>query len=52
MKSGDLNELKRMSTNLYDDEKARINRIIKYISDLEAENMKLKSEMAKLRESK
>jgi len=45
----DLTELQRMATNLYDDEKARINRIIRTIRDLVTENAKLKSENEKLR---
>ena len=48
----DLNELRRMATNLYDEEKARINRILKGISDLITENVKLKSEVEKLKSGK
>lgn len=47
--TSDLSELRRMATNLYDDEKALVNRILKGISDLTTENGKLKSEMQKLK---
>jgi hypothetical protein len=49
LSNSDLNELKRMATNLYDDEKARINRIIKAIADLNKENAELKAENIRLR---
>jgi hypothetical protein len=49
LSESDLNELRRMATNLYDDEKARINRILKCISDLVIENTRLKSELEKLK---
>lgn len=45
----DLNELRRMVTNLYDEEKACIIRVMRGISDLSSENLKLKAELAKLR---
>ena len=47
--SNDLNELRRMLTNLYDEEKACIARVIRGISDLSTENLKLKAELQKLR---
>ena len=47
--NNDLDELRRMATNLYDADKARINRILKGISDLVNENAKLKSENEKLK---
>ncbi len=47
--NNDLNELKRIATNLYDDDKARINRIIKGINDMNAEIQKLKAENEKLK---
>jgi hypothetical protein len=39
-----------MATNLYDGEKALINRVIKGIADLIAENSKLKTEVQKLKD--
>ncbi len=48
----DLEELQRMATNLYDEEKARINRIIRTLTELTTENAKLKSEIAALRATK
>jgi hypothetical protein len=39
-----------MATNLYDDEKALINRVIRGIADLTAENSKLKTELQKLKD--
>jgi len=50
LSNSDLNELKRMATNLYDEEKARINRIIKTIADLMKENTELKAENIRLRQ--
>lgn len=49
LNESDLNELRRMATNLYDEEKARINRILKCISDLTIENTKLKNEIERLK---
>lgn len=46
----DIQELKRISTNTYDADKAFINRIIKGIADLERENSKLKTEIELLRQ--
>jgi len=48
----DLNELRRMETNLYDEDKARIRRIIREVSALVSENARLKSENAALRNAK
>lgn len=45
----DLNELRRMVTNLYDEEKACIVRVIRGIAELSNENLKLKAELAKLK---
>lgn len=45
----DISELRRMATNLYDDEKALVNRVIKGIADLTAENSKLKAELQKVK---
>lgn len=50
--NSDLDELRRMATNLYDNEKARINRILKGITDLVNENSKLKNEIQKLKTEK
>lgn len=50
--NNDLDELRRMATNLYDNEKARINRILKGIADLVNENSKLKNEIQKLKTEK
>lgn len=47
--TNDMNELRRMVTNLYDDEKACISRVIRGIADLSNENLKLKAELQKLR---
>ena len=47
----DLNELRRMATNLYDSDKARITRIIRGIADLASENAKLKAELKKLKDA-
>ncbi len=44
----DLNELRRMVTNLYDEDKACIARVIRGITDLMSENHKLKTEVKKL----
>lgn len=46
--NNDLDELRRMATNLYDGEKARINRVLKGIAELASENAKLKNENTKL----
>jgi hypothetical protein len=45
--NSDLDELRRMATNLYDSEKARIQRILRGIADLVSENAKLKGENTK-----
>jgi hypothetical protein len=45
----DLNELKRMSTNAYNDDKAMVNRIIKGIADYENVIRSLKAENELLR---
>lgn len=45
--NNDLEELRRMATNLYDGDKARINRILKGIAELASENAKLKGENTK-----
>ena len=47
--NNDLNELRRMVTNSYDNDKTCIIRILKGINDLINENQKLKSEIQKLR---
>ena len=47
--NNDMNELKRMVTNLYDQEKACIARVIRGITDLINENMKLKMELQTLK---
>jgi cell division protein FtsB len=47
--NSDLDELKRMATNFYDSDKARINRILKGIADLTKENTALKEENIRLR---
>lgn len=47
----DLNELKRMATNLYDSDKARINKILRGITELVNENVKLKIEVEKLKKT-
>ena len=47
--NSDLDELKRMATNLYDRDKARISRLIRGINDLVSENNKLKNEIEKLK---
>lgn len=44
----DLTELKRMMTNLYDEDKACVVRIIRGISALELENRQLKSQVKAL----
>jgi len=46
----DLNELRRMVTNFYDDDKACIQRVLRGISELINENTKLKAEVQKLNE--
>jgi hypothetical protein len=52
LSNSDLDELKRMATNLYDEDKARINRIIRAIADLVGENAKLKEENIRLKSQK
>lgn len=47
--NNDLEELRRMATNLYDNDKARINRVLRYIAELKSENEKLKTEITKLK---
>lgn len=42
----DLNELRRLVTNSYDEERAFLARIIKGIIELTNENLKLKSDLA------
>jgi hypothetical protein len=44
----DLNELKRLATNSYDDDKKFLNRVITGISDLEKTVSQLRSVIAKL----
>ncbi len=46
----DLNELRRLSTNSYDEEKALVNRVIRGINELHEENKKLKAELKVLYE--
>ena len=45
----DKNELKRMLTNLYADDKACIRRVIKGIADLERANISLRGEVENLK---
>ena len=45
----DLQELRRIATNTYNDDKAFINRVIKGIGILESENQRLKNEIEELR---
>ncbi len=45
----DMNELRRISTNTYDDDKACINRVIKAIVDLENQVRMLKLENEELK---
>ncbi len=49
--NNDLSELRRLSTNTYDEEKALMNRVIRGINDLTNENLKLKAEVKILREN-
>ena len=44
-----MGELRRMVTNLYDDDKACVRRIIQGINDLQTENSRLKAEIAGLK---
>lgn len=46
----DLNELRRMVTNTYDEDKACIQRVLQGIQQLVNENNKLKGEIQKLNE--
>ena len=48
----DLNELKRLATNSYDDDKKFLNRIIAGINDLEKEKSGLRSVIAQLEKAK
>jgi hypothetical protein len=48
----DLEELRRMATNCYDDEKKFLNRVIMGIGLLESENRKLKAENEELKTPK
>jgi len=50
--NNDLNELRRMFTNSYDDDKALINRVLRGINELTAENLKMKAELKVLKEGK
>ena len=45
----DMNELRRIVTNTYDEDKACINRVLRGISELVTENLKLRTEVANLK---
>lgn len=49
--NNDLDELRRMATNFYNEDKARINRILKGIADLTKENAELKERILKTKEN-
>ena len=48
----DLTELKRMATNLYDNDKSCVLRIIRGIGSLEAENNRLRHELKTMQDKK
>ncbi len=48
----DLNELRRLATNAYDDDKRFVNRIITEISNMNNEISKLRAEVQRLKEEK
>lgn len=50
--TNDLNELKRLLTNTYDEDKALYNRVLRGINELVVENLKLKAEVKSLKECK
>ena len=50
--SNDLNELRRLATNAYDDDKRFVNRVITEISNMSHEITKLRAEVASLKKAK
>jgi len=50
--NNDLNELRRLATNAYDDDKRFVNRVITEISNMNNEITKLRAEIQRLKESK
>jgi len=48
----DLNELRRLATNAYDDDKRFVNRVITEISNMSSEITRLRAEVQRLKEPK